>query len=275
MDLTVLDLNLFITRSHSERSGIRLLEGGLFSNQYVKTYNDPINQRNLIRMENNGKIGVYAWYNKINGKIYIGSGDPLYIRISDYYQKWYLEKRSHLYIVRALNKYGLHNFSLYILEYTNPDNLISTEQNLIDLLKPEYNLNPIAGNSKGYKHTLDTIEKMRNKAFGRKHTEETKKIMSISRKGEKNSFYGKTHTLESRLLMKKNALNRINPSNPGMEVEITDLFSRKTEVFSSIRKAANSINSDIKTILRREKLQIFKGINTPYREKYLITINRN
>nr|YP_010846106.1 GIY-YIG homing endonuclease [Cyathus pallidus]WEV87293.1 GIY-YIG homing endonuclease [Cyathus pallidus] len=127
----------------------------IFSNQYVKSYNDPINQRTLIRSENTGKIGVYAWYNKINGKLYIGSGDPLYIRISDYYQKWYLENCTNLYIVRALNKYGMRNFSLSILEYTDEDNLISTEQKWIDNLKPEYNLNPTAGSSKGYKHTID------------------------------------------------------------------------------------------------------------------------
>jgi len=52
----------------------------------VKIYTDPLNQRNLIRSDNNGKIGIYSWINKINGKIYIGSGDPLYLRISDYYQ---------------------------------------------------------------------------------------------------------------------------------------------------------------------------------------------
>jgi len=29
-----------------------------------------------------------------------------------------MESRSNLYIVRALSKYGMSNFSLYILEYT-------------------------------------------------------------------------------------------------------------------------------------------------------------
>ena len=36
-----------------------------------------------------------------------------------------------------------------------------------------------------------------------------------------------------------------------------------------------SINSDIKTILRREKTQKEKGINTPYRNRYLILIKRD
>lgn len=52
----------------------------------IKIYTDPLNQRDLIRKDNNGKIGIYAWVNKINSKFYIGSGDSLYLRISDYYQ---------------------------------------------------------------------------------------------------------------------------------------------------------------------------------------------
>jgi group I intron endonuclease len=53
------------------------------------------------------------------------------------------------------------NFTLYILEYTNSENIISREQNWIDIVKPEYNTKPNAANSKGYKHTDETIEKMR------------------------------------------------------------------------------------------------------------------
>jgi group I intron endonuclease len=67
-------------------------------------------------------------YNNLNGKFYIGSGSSLYLRISDYFQKWYMESRSNLYIVRALSKDGLGNFTLYILEYTNKDKLIECEQ---------------------------------------------------------------------------------------------------------------------------------------------------
>jgi hypothetical protein len=96
-------------------------------NYGIKRYDDPINSRNLIREENNGKVGVYCWFNNVNKKFYIGSGDPLYLRISDYYQSWYLS-RCNLYIVRAIIKYGMNNFSLIILEYTNSEELISCEQ---------------------------------------------------------------------------------------------------------------------------------------------------
>lgn len=58
----------------------------------IKVYKDPLNERDLIRNENNGKTGVYAWVNNINNKIYIGSGNLLYLRLSDYYQDWYPKK---------------------------------------------------------------------------------------------------------------------------------------------------------------------------------------
>jgi len=98
-------------------------------NKYEKIYEDPKNQREIFRLYIKGKIGVYACINKINGKISVGSGDPLYLRISDYYQNWYLKTRTNLYIVKAFNKYGMKIFSLIILEYTNSVNLILCEQN--------------------------------------------------------------------------------------------------------------------------------------------------
>jgi len=240
----------------------------------IKVYEDPINQRDLIRKENNGKIGIYSWVNKETGSFYIGSGDPIYLRISDYYQAWYYLSHSNLYIVRALFKYGMENFSLVILEYCKSDNLIEYEQKWIDLLKPKYNINPTAGNTKGYKHTIETIEKMREVALGRKHTEEVKELMSKSRTGKDNYFYGKKHSEKSLALIKDAAMRRIKHPVPGIEVEITNIETKETTVYESIRKAALAIGSDIKTILRREKLQIDKGINTPYKKKYMITIKR-
>jgi group I intron endonuclease len=242
-------------------------------NNIEKSYYDPANQRGLIRNENNGKIGIYAWENKINHKIYIGSGDPLYLRISDYYQSWYLKSRNNLYIIKALNKYSMNNFNLYILEYTNSENLITCEQKWIDLIKPEYNTNLTAGNTKGYKHSIESIEKMSILAMNRKHTDEVKDLMSKNRKGMNNPFYGKKHTLETLDKLKFIAKNREYTPVIGLEVEITNLETKLTTMHSSVREAAKFLNSDIKTLLRREVSQL-KGINKPYRNKYIINIIR-
>lgn len=244
-------------------------------NKFERFYSDPANQRSKIREENNGKIGVYAWVNKINNKVYVGSGDPLYTRLSDYYQPWYLTSRTNLYVIRAFNKYTMANFSLYILEYTDSESLIACEQNWINLIDPEYNTNPNAGSTKGYKHTDQALEKIRKLSLGRTHTEEVKNLMSENRKGINNPFYGKNHSAETIEKLKQIASTRENSPVEGLEVEITDLETKTTFVYDSIRKAAISINSDIKTILRREKSQKEKGINTPYRKRYLISIKRD
>ncbi len=96
----------------------------------------------MIRSENKGKIGI----------LYIGSGNPLCLRLSDYYPNWYLLSRDNFAIVRALSKYGMVRFYLVILYYTDSKSILSCEQKWVDLVKPEYNINPIAGSTKRYKH---------------------------------------------------------------------------------------------------------------------------
>jgi hypothetical protein len=69
----------------------------------------------------------------------------------------------------------------------------------MDLLKPEYNLNPVAGSSKGYVHTPESIAKIKNRLI----TEETKLKMSESakgrfkREGKQGPFEGKKHSEKS------------------------------------------------------------------------------
>jgi len=95
---------------------------------------------------------------------------------------------------------------------------------------------------------------MREAASGRNHTEEVKREMSESRWGKNNSFFGKTHSEEALALIRAAALNREKSSVPGMEVEITDLQTKLTTTYDSVRKAADAINSDIKTILLVKRL---------------------
>lgn len=240
----------------------------------IKLYKDPLNMRESIREDNKGKAGVYCWLNRVNGKSYIGSGDPLYVRLSDYYQKWYYFTRGNLYITRALSKYGMSNFYLSILEYTTGQALIKCEQKWIDLIKPEYNINPKAGNTKDYKHTEKSVEKMRQAALGKTHSKEVKRLMSETRKGVNNPFYGKKHSKEAIASLSYAASSRTKQPKAGVEVKITDLHTNITTVYESIRKAASAIDSDIKTLSRREKSQREKGINTPFRSRYTIVFKR-
>lgn len=98
----------------------------------------------------------------------------------------------------------------------------------IDLIKPEYNLNPIAGSSKRYKHTPESKEIMSIKATGRKHTDEVRDLMSKNRMGINNPFYKKKHKEETLDKLRAIARNRNYTPVKGLEVEITDLETKIT-----------------------------------------------
>jgi group I intron endonuclease len=103
-------------------------------------------------------------------------------------------------ICKSILKYGHGNFKLDILEYCSQDVLLKREQYYIDLLKPEYNILSIAGSTLGYKHREETLEKFKTREFttemrlnlkkaatGRILSEDTKKKLSLIKKGNKLS----------------------------------------------------------------------------------------
>jgi group I intron endonuclease len=85
---------------------------------------------------------------KTDNKSYIGSSKDLNIRFKNYYNERYLDRRmltSNSRIYKALLLYGYGAFDLEILEYCDKQYIIEREQFYIDLLKPEYNIQSIAG----------------------------------------------------------------------------------------------------------------------------------
>ena len=116
-------------------------------------------------------------------------------------KNWYLLSRDNLWI--ALSKYGMVRFYLVILDYTDSKSILYCEQKWTDLLKSEYSINPIAGNIKGYKHSIESKEKKRIAFLDRKHTEAVKQIMSNSCKGVNYPlFWVKSIVINHGLLLK-------------------------------------------------------------------------
>nr|YP_010833284.1 GIY-YIG endonuclease [Agaricus bitorquis]WFG54031.1 GIY-YIG endonuclease [Agaricus bitorquis] len=120
------------------------------------------------------KSGIYCWINKLNLKFYIGSGNKLNIRINSYFNPSTLIKNN-----RAINsgilKYGLINFMLVILEFTEPVELIEREQPYIDTLNPPYNILKRASSILGFKHSALTRKRLREVKLGKTLSEETLK----------------------------------------------------------------------------------------------------
>jgi len=145
----------------------------------LKVYINAELLKKFILEENKNKSGIYRWKNNINNKTYIGSGIDLAKRIGSYYRLSELTRNSRP-IDLALMKYGHNNFTLEILEYCTKDNILEREQLYLDKYEPEYNVLKKAGSLLGYKHSEETLEKLRAKIV----SDETKKLISSIHSGK-------------------------------------------------------------------------------------------
>lgn len=136
--------------------------------------------------------GVYLIENLANGRRYVGSANSLKKRFREHRRQLSEGRHHSRFLQRAWNKYGPLFFTFRVVAYCSRDDLLFYEQRLIDGLKPDYNTSPTAGSQLGYRHTEETRRKMsvarrRNPSSprkGMKHTPETLKKISESRKGK-------------------------------------------------------------------------------------------
>ena len=253
----------------------------------VASYSNADTQKIQFLCENKNKSGIYRWINKENGNSYIGSAVDLRKRFYLYYNLEHISKVKML-ICRALLKYGYSNFSLEILEYCKPDNVIEREQYYLDLLKPEYNILKTAGSCFGYRHREETLIKFRARKWadgtkakmaaaklGRKHTEETRtKIIAVLQKEEVQEKMqaaalkrkGRELSEETKAKMRASQSKRIKHPVPGIKIEVTEIETGISTVYETIRETALALNIGAGTISRRIKLNIIK----PYKGKFLI-----
>jgi group I intron endonuclease len=128
------------------------------------------------------------FYNLMTKEFYIGSSVNLLYR---YRAHITLSKTSTLPLYRAIRKYGLNNFAFIVLEYCEAieSTCLRLEQNYIDLYQPTYNILKIAGTSYKFKHSLETISKLKalhsgelHPRFGTIPSEQHRKLTSIAMK---------------------------------------------------------------------------------------------
>lgn len=231
----------------------------------VVTYSNAELYKVEILKENKNKAGIYRWVNKLNGNTYVGSAVNLkrrlytYFNLSDILRNLTIGKSR---ILSVILRDGYSNFQLEILEYCSPEDAIKREQYYIDLLKPEYNLNPTAGSRLGTKHFADSLLKMSASAKGRKLTEDTKNLLSLALKGTNNHNFGKTLSEETKAKIREGRIGKSFLSeaskakmseNRGTAVKVLDLITKEQLVFTSIKKAAEFVGVTQPTLSRRFK----------------------
>jgi hypothetical protein len=149
----------------------------------ICSYLNVDTKKDQILKDNLKKTGIYRWTNIVSGKSYVGSSTDLSIRFKNYFNITYLEreiKKNNSKIYRALLKYGYSKFKLDIIEYCDPAIIIEREQYYLNNLYLKYNTLKIARSLDGFKHSINTIERMRMVKLGRKRDEVTKLKLSAN-----------------------------------------------------------------------------------------------
>lgn len=214
------------------------------------------------------KSGIYKITNLLNDKFYIGSTCNFKDRKSKH-----KNRKSNTIISRAIQKYGWDNFKFEIIEYCDVDKLIERESYYFELLQPfkennGYNIlrNPIKNGWVDAKHTEESKMKMSESRKGiipwnkgkkgvQECSDETRKLYSEQRKGEKNSFYGKKHSKETIKHLKEIAKQRDMSHCNKKVVQLDKITGEIIKIWDSISDAADQVlgnkkNSRISAVCR-------------------------
>ena len=214
--------------------------------------------------------GVYTFVHNESKRQYIGSSVNLARRISDHLSN----KDSNIHLQRAISKYDISNFSLYVLELLPTDEdltseelsitLIKMEQKYLDYFKDKYNINPKAGKTR----------------LGAKHSEASKELMSVWRK-ENPAFLNKTHSPEVIAAMRARATGSNNPmfGKPVTESNkmlLSNLYSKSVylydantltliDKYSKHKDLVDYLGISSKTLIK------YKDSGKVLRDKYIIS----
>jgi group I intron endonuclease len=116
--------------------------------------------KNSIKKKYLGKPCIYLWVNNINNKSYVGKSINLFNRLNkNYLSNSYINRnKGKMAICGAIYKYGINNFTLYVLEvvnlslnkeiahntnFTNKNYLMERENYWYEIIMPSYNLQSI------------------------------------------------------------------------------------------------------------------------------------
>jgi len=199
-----------------------------------------------IKNDNRHKSAVYCIVNTFNGHKYIGSA--ISNRINVRFRNHCIHGTGSSKLKNAIDFYGLHYFHFLILEYfpgiVKKENLNKSHVNLLTLetyylnfLQPEYNILSSAHNSFGYKHSEETLAKM-------------KKNFSDERKSQiANLNKGQILSDDHKFLMSQAAYQKYL-LNPNLRKHLSKLASKPVILFMKDKVTIHSQYSSIRNMAK-------------------------
>jgi group I intron endonuclease len=189
------------------------------------------------------KAAVYIYQNILDkDKIYIGSSANVARRLIQHKYSFNKNIKNCPKFYNCVNKYGWNNFRVGILEYLNLSNvntgviskallkksLLEREQFYLDVINPTLNINKIAGSTLGFKHS-----------------EETRLVMGLQRRGKSINWL----IQDLSYIVSEEMINKLSlRARHGVIVKVLDKDNIIINTFPTIVSAAKFYNLDHNTI---------------------------
>ena len=121
-----------------------------------------------LNEKNKYSTGIYMIYHiSFPEKCYIGSASSAkkhggyYYRFRSHYSCLLKNNHCNNNLQELCNTFGIEGFRFLPIEDCSPEKCIEREQNYIDMIQPTLNICKIAGNTLGYKHKKEYLDKVR------------------------------------------------------------------------------------------------------------------
>lgn len=177
-----------------------------------------------------------------SGKVYIGQTWDLGARLRQYKSN---KKKAQPKLWQAIKKYGFDKFFIEVIEECGDQGLMNDREsfwiNHFDCIKKGYNCKE--GGSNG-KWSAESRKKLSNNNWLRKRgaTEQYRKTMSLACSGEKNGFFGKVHSKETRARLRNIFLNKKQSLETCQKKSAAHTGLKETELTKNKKSEANSKN---------------------------------
>jgi group I intron endonuclease len=214
--------------------------------------------------------GIYKIENVVNKKMYIGGSKNLHRRKSEHFSKLKYDKNGNYFLQKEYNEHGKDSFIFSVLIYCEPHEINRYEQEVVNYFSKSYLLYNIClenvNNNTGVVSRDETrkkiseshadMKKEKHPMWGREHTEETKKKISLAnsgenswmwnKRGENNPNYGKKLSEETKLKISLSGIGRVPSEETRKNISSKKQGKKRTnKKYIGIRRRKNRWESRI------------------------------